>query len=247
MPDRFDAAAIALGGGTLDGVTGSGVSALSLHAQARLVGSYRWMERRLFEVLGSWVASEPVPEAQVLFDVYSQQHAWHAELFADRLPALDSVEPDALVLPSSAEVDRMFAVLAGVAARRRFLHRRGPGRIGRRLPPFPSGGTLPRLVGMARVVLPRLVTGYHLHLRRVSLVVDAPMTRGLRLVLRDETEQWQALEALAQTLLRRPHDVAVVTGHQQRLEEMIAGSGAGLVPWPAGPDSALSEPGPPPA
>ena len=79
--------------------------ALSLEAQARLVGSYQWVERRLFEVLGSWVASEPVPEAQVLFDVYSQQHAWHAELFADRLPALDSVDPATLVLPPSPEVD----------------------------------------------------------------------------------------------------------------------------------------------
>jgi len=247
VPDRFDAAAIALGGGTLDGVAGPGVPALSLHAQAELVGSYRWAERRLFEVLGSWVASEPVPEAQVLFDVYSQQHAWHAELLADRLPALDSVDPDTLVLPPSAEVDRMFAVLAGVAtdadgsSSGAVLVGTADGSA------FPSGGTLPRLVGMARVVLPRLITGYKLHLRRVSPVVDAPMTRCLRLVLRDETEQWQALEALAQALLRRPHDVAVVTGHQQRLEEMIAGSGAGLVPWPASPDASLPAPGPSPA
>ncbi len=83
MPDRFDAAALAMGGGPLDGVAVSGATALSLDAQARLVGSYQWVERRLFEVLGSWVASEPVPEAQMLFDVFSQQHAWHAELFAD--------------------------------------------------------------------------------------------------------------------------------------------------------------------
>jgi hypothetical protein len=246
VPDRFDAAAIALGGVALDGVTASGVSALTLGAQARLVGSYCWMERRLFEVLGSWVASEPVPEAQVLFDVYSQQHAWHAELFADRLPALDSVEPETLVLPSSVEVDRMFAVLAGVVPVDGSSIAAGPTGSGDGSA-FASGGTLPRLVGMARVVVPRLVTGYNLHLRRVSPVVDAPMIRCLRLVLRDETEQWQALEALAQSLLRRPHDVAVVTGHQQRLEEMIAGTGAGLVPWPVGPDPlSLPAPGPPP-
>jgi len=247
VPDRFDAAAIALGSGTLDGVTGSGVSAFSLHAQARLMGSYRWVERRLFEVLGSWVASEPVPEAQVLFDVYSQQHAWHAELFADRLPALDSVDPDTLVLPPSAEVDRMLAVLAGVvpAGDR-------PASVGSLIGPgegstFPSGGTLPRLVGLGRVVLPRLITGYNLHLRRVSAVVDAPTTRGLRLVLRDEIEEWQALEVLTEALLRRPHDVAVVTGHQQRLEEIIAGAGAGIVSWPGGPDASQVAPGAPPA
>ncbi len=232
MPDRFDAAALAMGGGPLDGVAVSGGSALSLDEAARLVGSYQWVERRLFEVLGSWVASEPVPEAQVLFDVYSQQHAWHADLFTERLPALDSVDPGSLVVPPSAEVDRMFAVLAGVVP-----DDEGSGADGNLLPrsghlDVPAGGTLPRLVGMGRVVLPRLVTGYTLHLRRVSPVVDAPVARCLRLVLRDETEQWQAIEALTQALLRRPHDVAVVTGHQQRLEALIAGSGAGLVPWP---------------
>ncbi len=244
VPDRFDAAGMALGG-ALHGADGSGVPALPLHSQARLVGSYRWLERRLFEVLGSWVASEPVPEAQMLFDVYSQQHAWHAELFADRLPALDSVDPDSLVLPPSAEVDRMCAVLAG-AMPAGDGSSPGGGLIG----PgdgsaVPAGGTLPRLVGVGRVVLPRLVTGYNLHLRRVSVVTDAPMTRCLRLVLRDEIEQWQALEALTQALLRRPHDVAVVTAHQQRLEEMIAGAGAGLAPWPTGPDVFRSGPEPP--
>jgi hypothetical protein len=242
MPDRFDAAGLALGGGALDGV-GMSEPALSLHAHARLAGSYQWIERRLFEVLGSWVASEPVPEAQMLFDVYSQQHAWHAALFADRLPALDSVDPATLVLPPSTAVDRMMALLAGVvpddarsATDGNLIFRAGGSDV-------PARGTLPRLVGIGRVVLARLVTGYTLHLRRLSPVADAPMIRCLRLVLRDETEEWQALEALSQALLRRPHDVAVVTGHQQRLEEIIAGSGAGLVPWPERPDAleAVSE------
>jgi hypothetical protein len=177
----------------------------------------------------------------VLFDVYSQQHAWHAELFAERLPALDSVDPDTLVVPPTAELDRLLNVLAGVvpddehtAVHGALLGRDGVG--------MAAGGTLPRLVGVGRVVLPRLVTGYTLHLRRVSTVAEAPTARCLRLVLRDETEQWQALEALTQALLRRPHDVAVVTGHQQRLEAMIAGAGAGLVPWPREPDPSWPPP-----
>ncbi len=183
----------------------------------------------------------------MLFDVYSQQHAWHAELFADRLPALDSVDPDTLVLPPSAEVDRMLAVLAGVVPAGDH-----PATAGSMIGPgegsaFPSGGTLPRLVGLGRVVLPRLITGYNLHLRRVSPVVDAPTTRGLRLVLRDEIEEWQALEALTQALLRRPHDVAVVTGHQQRLEEIIAGQEQGSCRGPAVPTPLRSRPGTPPA
>jgi hypothetical protein len=235
MPDRFDAAALALGGVGGDGVGVSRRSALPLDVQARLVGSYQWVERRLFEMLGVWVPSEAVSEARVLFDVYSQQHAWHAELFADRLPALDSVDPDSLVRPPSAEVDRMLATLAGVVSDS------GPSAAGNLTGrgdemDLSSGGTLPRLVGVGRVVLARLITGYTIHLRRVSPVADAPVARCLRLVLRDEVEQWQAIEALTQALLRRPHDVAVVTGHQQRLEQIIAGAGAGLVPWPATPD-----------
>jgi hypothetical protein len=176
-----------------------------------------------------------VPEAQVLFDAYSQQHAWHAELFADRLPALDSVDPASLVLPPSAEMDRMLNVLSGAVSAGE--HSTTDGSLLGDASGTAAGGTLPRLVGLGRVVVPRLVTGYALHLRRVSTVADAPMARCLRLVLRDEIEQWQALEALTQALLRRPHDVAVVTGHQQRLEAMIAEAGAGLVPWPIGPDT----------
>jgi hypothetical protein len=246
MPDRFDATALALGG-ALDGVALRGGTALSLESAARLVGSYQWVERKLFEVLGAWVESEPVPEAQLLFDVYSQQHAWHAELFADRLPALDSVDTDSLVLAPSAAVERMLAVLAGVVRDGDSTDTDGTllspgGRLD-----LPARGTLPRLVGVGRVVLARLVTGYTLHLRRVSPVVDAPITRCLRLVLRDEIEEWQALEALTQALLRRPHDVAVVTGHQQHLEEMIAGAGAGLVPWPTEPDAPDVSPPSPPA
>jgi hypothetical protein len=158
---------------------------------------------------------------------------------------LGSVDSDALMVAPSAEVERMLGVLVG-AVPDGDRHTDGSLLPRRGILDVPAGGTLPRLVGIGRVVLARLVTGYTLHLRRVSPVADAPITRCLRLVLRDETEEWQALEALIQALLRRPHDVAVVTAHQQRLEEMIAGSGAGLVPWPVGPDAPRLAPPPSP-
>jgi hypothetical protein len=98
---------------------------------------------------------------------------------------------------------------------------------------------------MSRVVLPRLVTGLALHLRRTRSVADAPVARSLRLVMRDEIEQWQVTEALAQSLLRRPHDVAVVTAHQARLEEFVTENGPGLVPWPeAGVDTDVASASP---
>jgi hypothetical protein len=235
--DRVDALAI-----TLSGPEGDAAAAvhgrLTLDGLGRFAGGCEWVERRLFEVLGAWSPTEAVPEAQLMFDVYSQQHAWHAELFAERLPVLDSVDPATLKVAPSAEVDRMLSMLSGGA----------PAAAGGSVPTTTttagaanasaSGGTLLRLVGLGRVVLPRLVIGHALALRRTSAVSEAPLHRSLRLVLRDETEEWQAVEALVQTLLRRPHDVAVVTAHQEQLEQLVAGGGAGLVPWPTPPATA---------
>jgi len=210
--DPVDAMALAVEGVGADGLAATGAGALPLEAQGRVIGAYQWIERRLFEVLGGWVATEPVAEARLLFDVYSQQHAWHAELWAERLPVLDGLDPATLTQPPSAEVDRLLALLAGKAPT--------------------AGGTLLRLVGLARVVFPRLIAGYGLHLRRAAPVADAPVVRSLRLVVRDEIEAWEATETLVQTLVDRPHDIAVVTAHQQALEEVLAGIGPGLVPWP---------------
>jgi hypothetical protein len=214
--DPFEAMALTVGAVTADGPADAGAGALPLEVQARVIGSYQWIERRLFEVLGGWVVSEPVPEARLMFDVYSQQHAWHAELWAERLPVLDTVDQATLTLPPNVEVDRLLGMLAGGV----------PGQAPA------AGGTLLRLVAMARVVLPRLVAGYGLHLRRAAPVADGPVVRSLRLVARDEIEAWQATETLVQTLVDRPHDIAVVTAHQQALEEVLAGIGPGLVPWP---------------
>jgi hypothetical protein len=190
--------------------------ALTLVESARLLGSYRWAELRLFEVLGSWVANETEPEARLFFDVQSRHHAWHAELWGERLPDVDSVvEPDLLTVAPDEGTDELMSSLGGVPGSEEG-----------------SGGTLVRLVGLARVVLPRLVCGYGYHLNRTVPVSDAPVIRALRLALRDDVEDWQAVELMVQSLIRRPHDVAVVTAHQQRLEALVVGSGPGLVAWP---------------
>jgi hypothetical protein len=221
----------ALGGG-IDAPGAGAAPALSIEAQARMVAGYAWIERQLFAVLGGWVGTEMVPEARLLFDLHSQQHAWHAELFVERLPVGDGTATSADV-PPSFEVDRMFSALAGtVPSEGGAGGGQGSGAVAGSTERSMSGGTLLRLAGLGRVVLPRLVAGYGRHLRRAALVADAPLVRGLRLVLHDEVEQWFAVESLTQALVRRPHDVAVVGAHQQRLEQMVVDSGVGLVPWP---------------
>ena len=52
-----------------DGSSATGEGALRLEDQARVIGGYQWIERRLFGVLGGWVPSEPVAEARVAFDL----------------------------------------------------------------------------------------------------------------------------------------------------------------------------------
>jgi len=225
--DLDDALGLVLGGSAYDTSAAPGApqaadpgpaGALTLLDLQRVLGGYQWVERRSFEVLGAWVASEAVAEARIFFDVHSRQHAWHGELFAERMPSVEGIDAASYVVPPSAEVDRLFASLGGGAV--------GDAARGA------SGGTLLRLVGVARVLLPRLVAGYGRHLRRCAPVADAPLARALRLALRDDLEAWQAAEAMVQSLVRRPHDVAVVTAHQQALEEQVAGSGLGLVSWP---------------
>jgi hypothetical protein len=190
---------------------------LTLVDSARIIGGYRWIEARLFEVLGSWVTTETVHEARLLFDIQSQLHAWHSELWAERLPSVEGVsDPESVTVAPNEGVEQLVSELGG-------SH---DGEFG--------SGTLVRLVGLARVVLPRLLSGYLRHQRLAVPASDAPVIRALRLTIGDEIEAWQQTELMVQGLIRRPHDVAVVTAYQQHLESLIAGSGPGLVPWPEG-------------
>ncbi|HUY65820.1 MAG TPA: hypothetical protein VMV06_03295 [Acidimicrobiales bacterium] len=199
-------------------------------ATAALVGEYRWIEGALYRALGEWVTDVPIPAVQVHLDGQSMRHAWHAQLWAERLPVLDGADPDALTVPSAPSA-AVFAALAGEPS-----PTGGPG------PPWPEGtdgepgppGALPRLAGLYRVVLPRLVTTYERHLQVAGEVSDGPVRRALRLVLNDEIDDWRAGERLVQRLVTRPHDVAAVYEFLGRLEAaaVAAGARSGLVTLP---------------
>jgi len=183
-------------------------SALPLEQSAELLGAYCFIERRLYALTGAWSVEVDQPRVQVHLDQVSQQHAWHAELFADRLPVLAGVAPDTLI--------------------------RSPGAAGTVLEALADApSSLERLAGLYRVVVPRLLTTYGRHLRRAVPVTDAPVVRALHLVRTDELAAWQAGEALVQSLVDGPgaSQAAAIVG---RLEGSLAGvaPGLGLVPWP---------------
>ncbi len=208
-------------------------TSLTLGATAALAGAYRWIEQALFEVLGSWVADIAIPAVQIHLDAQASRHAWHAELWADRLPVLAGVDPDGLTRPPQPALD-VLSLLAGSTAPPQV------GTPGRSWPPAVAedavGGpaALPRLAGLYRVVLPRLVVSYGAHLRATSEVADQPVVRALRLVLADEIEDWQEGEQMVQRLVARPHDVDAVGEFVRCLETVVvsASLSRGLVRLP---------------
>ncbi len=232
MPDPDDGAGAATATDDVPATGGDGDATglpLPLGTTAALVGEYRWIEQALYRLTGAWVRSVPVPSVQLHLDAQSMRHAWHAELWAERLPVLAGVDPDRLTAPS-APAAALVAALEGTV-----VPPEGPGSSWPAADEDRSGpGALPLLAGLYRVVLPRLVTTYDRHLQGTSAVTDAPTRRALRLVLADEVEDWTTGERLVQRLMARPHDVAAVHAFVERLEAALVAAGArvGLVPLP---------------
>lgn len=185
--------------------------ALPIEDMAHMVGAYVWVERRLFEVLGGFVATEPVPAAALFFDARAQHHDWHATLLAEQLPLLPGIGHDTLAVPPNAGVAAALDGLAGTT------------------------DAMARLAGLGRAVLPRLLHGYRAHLAGTAPVADAPLARVLGLVVHDEADAVRGAEALLERLgAADPAGLAAATDGLAGLEERLAGIGPGIVAWPGG-------------
>lgn len=184
---------------------GDGLRPLTLQEAGARLGGYRWLERRLFEVTGRWAADDEVPAAQLYFDRLSTEHGWHAELWAERLPVLDGIDPEALTKPPDGAAAEVLARLEEAG--------RAPEQ------------TVVRLAGLARVVLPRLVGTYRAHLEATTPAADRPVARALRLVLADVRPAWEEGEALLERLLGGAADAERAAQSQLELEILLAGTG----------------------
>jgi len=168
---------------------------------ARRAGHYRWISTQLFETLGSWVASVPEVDVKQRLGVHAHHLGWHARLWRDRLPELAEMTPSALTAPPN---DALRTVVDLVNA---------------------SDSTIERLVGVHRVVMPRLAAAYLFHLAHTSEITDAPTVRVLRLAHADIVADWSDGEALVQSLLRTPADARLAADHQARLEAPMVEAG----------------------
>jgi len=171
---------------------------------ARRIGAYAWIEQALFEVLGTWVATVPEPEVTLLLGTHCHHHAWHAQMWRDRLPDLAELDPDRLTAPANPAVARFVTALAE---------------------PAPLRSTVEQLVGVYRVLLPRLVAAYSVHADATSPVTDAPTARILRLVLADDHDQWRDGELLLQSLIASPDDARRAADRHAELESIMVEAG----------------------
>src|SRR4029078_5144442 len=78
--------------------------AFSVEESARRVGNYAWVEMKLFEALGGWVATVPELDVKMRFGTHCYDHAGHANLWVKRLPELREMNPDRMTKPPNDEL-----------------------------------------------------------------------------------------------------------------------------------------------
>ena len=119
---------------------------------ARRVGNYKWIEMRLFEALGGWVATVPELDVKLVLGRHCYHHAWHAELWDKRLPELREMNTTRLTVPANGAMAEFMESI--------------------REPEAPDL-TIEKLVGVYRVLIPRKIAAYTYHLNATSRITDA--------------------------------------------------------------------------
>ena len=182
------------------GGDGPGIAATDRH-----VAAYVALERRRFELLGSWVASTPELEVKVALAAHARHHAWHASLWEEHLPRRSGYQ-DPGGAPALAGLAACLEALAGDG---------GP------------DATVERLAGAYRVVAARAVTAYRSHLAAMSVVSDGALARTCRFVLADQADDWHHGEALLQSLLDTDTAVERAAARQATLERLVGDGDTG--------------------
>jgi hypothetical protein len=177
---------------------------LTLGETAARLGRLRWLELRVYEVMGGWVASTREPEAKVLLAEQCYHHAWHADVWGERFPSGYGLELDEATGPGGPALAGALDRIAALAS------------------------TADRLTALYQVVLPRKIVAYREWRERANPVSDAALVRWLQLVLSDEVEDWQRGEVLLQRLLASTASVERAARVRSEVERSVAEGGGFL-------------------
>jgi hypothetical protein len=196
--------------------------AFTVEESAKRVGHYKWIEMRLFEVLGGWVATVPELDVKMKLGTHCYHHAWHAELWHKRLPELREMNPERLAVPPN---DEMVAFVDALTE------------------PEAPELTIEKLVGVYRVLIPHKIAAYTYHLNNTSSITDAPTQRSLGFILQDEYDDWRDGELILQSLIETEEHVQRATARQGELEWLMVQAGGIAGPGSIGtfPDISTTE------
>ncbi len=176
----------------------------SVEETAARVGQYKWIEMKLFEALGGWVATVPELDIKMRLGTHCYHHAWHAELWHKRLPELREMNPERLTLPAN---DGVVAFMDAVAE------------------PGEHDQTIEKLVGVYRVLIPHKIAAYTYHLNNTSTITDAPTIRSLQFAIADEVADFTDGTLMLTSLIETPEEVERANAHQLKLEQLLVASG----------------------
>lgn len=185
----------------------------SVEETARRVGNYKWIEMRIFELMGGWVATVPELDIKLRLGTHCYHHAFHSELWHKRLPELREMNPDRLTLPPNPEMEAFVQALGT---------------------PEAPNETIEKMVGLYRVLLPNLIAAYTYHLNNTSTITDSPTIRSLNFCLQDDMEEWREGEMIIQSLLTSEDDVARAAAQQVNLTNLMIAAGGVTGPGSVG-------------
>ena len=171
---------------------------------ARRVGNYKWIEMRLFEVLGGWVATVPELDVKMRLGAHCYHHAWHSELWHKRLPELREMNPERLTEPPNEEMVKFVDAMTE---------------------PEAGEQTIEKLVGVYRVLIPHKIAAYTYHLNNTSRITDAPTIRSLGFALQDEFDDWRDGEMMLQSVITTAQEVDRAATRQAELEKLMVEAG----------------------
>jgi hypothetical protein len=183
---------------------------------AARVGHYKWIEMRIFELLGGWVATIGELGVKLRLGTHCYHHAFHAELWHKRLPELREMNPERLTRPPNPELEALVKALGE---------------------PEGADQTIEKLVGLYRVLLPHLIAAYTFHLNNASQLSDGPTIRSLNFCLLDDIEEWREGEMMVQSLVTSTEGIDRAAIRQAELAKLMLAAGGVAGPGSVGFDS----------